>query len=169
MAQESLTPEKLKKEHPLNPEEVRRKLAGLNEGQRAVLNSMVARAQEAGKVPGQNEIVTTRNLELHPEEGYLVASVNPKIYPLLVIYSASHKFIDRAYAVIGGNPNSEVTVEIRPKEKAGLESLEALGREFNNSLLVEAVAASKKQGAVVEKKPASVAFKQSDDDRGVCP
>ncbi len=169
MAQESLTPEKLKKEHPLNPEEVRRKLAGLNEGQRAALNSMVTRAQEAGKVQdAKPEIVTTRNLELHPEEGYLVASVNPKIYPLLVIYSASHRLIERAYVLIGGNPNTEVSVEIRPKEKAGLESLEALGREFNNSLLVEAVAASKKQGAVVEKK-ASGAFKQSDDDRGVCP
>ncbi|MBU0758327.1 MAG: hypothetical protein KKF44_09735 [Nanoarchaeota archaeon] len=77
------------------------------------------------------------NLEVHEEEGYVAVSVNPKIYPLDIVYSASYCFLDRAYVVLGGDPNEEILVELRHKE--GKKDLETLGRDFNNELINYAV------------------------------
>lgn len=77
------------------------------------------------------------NLEIHKKEGYVLVSVNPRIYPLQIIYSAAYVLMDRAYIILGGDPQEEVLVEIRPKSKR--ESLEKLGREFNNELINYAV------------------------------
>ncbi len=66
-------------------------------------------------------------------EGSLVISVNPKIYPLDVIFSAAYIFTDKNYIVLDGNPEEEVLVEIKPKEKT--DAMESIAGEFNNELI----------------------------------
>jgi His-Xaa-Ser system protein HxsD len=61
-----------------------------------------------------------------------MVSVNPKLYPLEVIYSASYVMLDRAYIILTGNPEKEVIVEIESKDKG---DAAALGKEFNDQLL----------------------------------
>lgn len=78
----------------------------------------------------------TDNLEINKKENFVLVSVNPKIYPLNVIYAAAYVFIDRAYVIIDGNPEEGVIVELKAK---GKEDLKKLGYEFNNELLNYAV------------------------------
>ena len=72
------------------------------------------------------------NLEVYKKENKVLLSVNPKIYPLDVIYSASYAFLEKNYILLDGNPRTKVIVELKPKKKYDLEKL---GREFNNELL----------------------------------
>lgn len=72
------------------------------------------------------------NLEINEEENYILISVNPKIYPLDVIYSAAYTFIDNCYILMDGDPKEEIIIEIRPKEK---QDLKEIGRKFNNELI----------------------------------
>lgn len=81
---------------------------------------------------GGVDMESTSNLELNKKENRVLVSINPKIYPLDVIYSAAYVFLDKAYVLLDGNPKEKVTVELKPKEK---HDLEKLGREFNNELL----------------------------------
>jgi His-Xaa-Ser system protein HxsD len=76
------------------------------------------------------------NIELHTKENFVLISVNPKIYPLEVVYSAAYAMMEKSYVIIDGNPEEEIFVELTPKLKMNL--LE-LGREFNNELLNYAV------------------------------
>lgn len=76
------------------------------------------------------------NIEIDKEGNYLLVSVNPKIYGLDIVYYATYVLMDRAYAILGGDPEREILVELRPKDNS---DLEALGREFNNELLNYAV------------------------------
>ena len=78
------------------------------------------------------------NLEVNTERNYVLVSVNPKVYPLEVVYSAAYTFIDRAYVILDGDVSSEILVELRPKSG---QPLELLGREFNNELLNYAASA----------------------------
>lgn len=72
------------------------------------------------------------NMDVHEKEGYVWVSVNPKIYPLAVVYSAAYSFIDDCYVLIDGDPVEEIIVELRPKEK---KDLRTLGLEFNTELV----------------------------------
>lgn len=78
-------------------------------------------------------------LAINEENSYVLIYVNPKIYPLDVIYSAAYVFLDRAYILLDGDPKKEIIVELRFKEKTEGKSkgkkLEKLGREFGNELL----------------------------------
>jgi len=78
------------------------------------------------------------NIEVNASGKYALVSVNPKIYPLEVVYSAAYTFIDRAYVIIDGDVSEEILVELRPKSGA---DLELLGREFNNELVNYAASA----------------------------
>ena len=73
------------------------------------------------------------NIEIHKDEGYVVVSVNPKIYNLPIVYSAAYVITDRAYVILDGDPNEEILVKMRPKDKNY--DLEKLGRELNEELL----------------------------------
>jgi His-Xaa-Ser system protein HxsD len=73
------------------------------------------------------------NMEIHRDENYIVVSLNPKMHSLDVIYSAAYVFLDRAYIIIGGNPEKEIIVEMKPKDQKI--DLEDLGYEFNNEIL----------------------------------
>ena len=66
-------------------------------------------------------------------DGSIIISVNPKIYPLDVIFSAAYLFTDKNYIVLDGNPEEEVLVEIKPKEKT--DAMERIANEFNNELI----------------------------------
>ena len=66
------------------------------------------------------------------EENSVILNINPKIYPLEVVYSASYVFLDRAYIMLDGNPEKEIIVRMKPK---GKEDLEKLGGEFMNELI----------------------------------
>jgi len=63
--------------------------------------------------------------------------INPKIYPLEVVYSASYVFLDRAYILLDGDPDKEIVVELRYKNSINQDKkkLEQLGRDFLNELL----------------------------------
>jgi His-Xaa-Ser system protein HxsD len=84
-----------------------------------------------------SDIKTVDNLEIHENEGFVIVSVNPKIYPMDIVYSASYVLLDRAYVVLDGNPEEEISVQLRHKDGNG--DVESLGRDFNNELLKYAV------------------------------
>lgn len=87
---------------------------------------------------GKKESVNVvNNFEINKKDGYVLVSVNPKIYSLEVVYSAAYALLEKAYIIIGGDPNEEILVEIRPKENNM--DLEKIGREFNNELINYAV------------------------------
>jgi His-Xaa-Ser system protein HxsD len=65
-------------------------------------------------------------------DGSCKVSVNPKIYPLDVIYSAAYVFIDKAYIILDGDVNKKVDVMLKPKKEYDLNKL---GFEFSNELL----------------------------------
>ena len=65
-----------------------------------------------------------------------MVSVNPKIYPLNVVFSASYFMMDKAFVVIDGNPDQEIVVSLRPKDN---HALDELARTFNDELLNYAV------------------------------
>lgn len=77
-----------------------------------------------------------KNIKLNEKEGSICITINPRIYPLDVVYSAAYVFLDRAYIVIDGDPKKEVVVELRLKEQDNNPyNLEKMGNDFNNELL----------------------------------
>ncbi|MGM5483869.1 MAG: hypothetical protein ACQER9_03050 [Nanobdellota archaeon] len=69
------------------------------------------------------------NLEI--KEGWCIIKLNPDIYPLDIIYSASYVFLDRAFIVLDGDPYKEILVKIQAKK----ENTEELSKEFFNELI----------------------------------
>jgi His-Xaa-Ser system protein HxsD len=59
-------------------------------------------------------------------------SVNPRIYPLDVVYYAAYSLLDRAYVLLDGDPKEEIIAEIKPKRE---QSIEQLATQFNEELL----------------------------------
>src|SRR3989344_2997038 len=75
-------------------------------------------------------------IKINKKEGFVTLSLNPKVYPLDVVYSASYVFLDKSYVLLDGNPKREVIVELRFKERKGSKKqLERLGRDFLNELV----------------------------------
>lgn len=77
---------------------------------------------------------TISNMEIY--EDHVLLSINPKIYPLDVVYSAAYALLDKAYIVLDGDPEEEIIAEIRSKIKVDIKKL---GDEFNNELINYAV------------------------------
>ncbi len=73
------------------------------------------------------------NLDI--KDDLVILSINPKVYPLDVIYSAAYVFLDGAYILLDGDPKKEIFVELKPKEGGDKQELEKLGREFYNELI----------------------------------
>jgi His-Xaa-Ser system protein HxsD len=67
------------------------------------------------------------------KDNSVLIKINPKIYPLPIVYQAADLFIDRCYVFLDGDPEEEIKVILKPKEEDV--NLEALGGEFNNELL----------------------------------
>lgn len=77
-----------------------------------------------------------QNVELHGKENFALVSVNPKIYPLGVVFAAAYVLLDKAFIVVDGDPNSQVMVSIMPKKG---KELKKLANEFNQQLVNFAV------------------------------
>jgi len=75
------------------------------------------------------------NLEINKEEGVVLTKINPKIYSLSVIYTTCYVFVDKAYVHIDGEPEKEITIELKPKKETNLEEF---AREFENELIKNA-------------------------------
>ena len=50
-------------------------------------------------------------------------TLNPKIYSLDCIYSASYVLLDKAYIFLKGDPTKEILVDIKPKQKTNPEQI----------------------------------------------
>lgn len=62
----------------------------------------------------------------------ITITINPQLYSLETIYSASYVFLDRVYILLNGDPKKEIIIELQPKEP---EDLKKLGGEFLNELI----------------------------------
>lgn len=88
---------------------------------------------------------THQRMELDQKKGYnalgnialrqdhAVFSLNPKLYPIDIIYSAAYIMLDKAFILFDGDPNEKIVVEIRRKNPD--QNVEALVIEFNEQLL----------------------------------
>lgn len=76
------------------------------------------------------EPIKKSNMELYDD--YALVKINPKIYPLEIIYSAAYILLEDAYVVIDGDPDIEVSIELRPKSQ---NSPENLANRLNQELL----------------------------------
>lgn len=70
---------------------------------------------------------------LEKDEGQVIIPVNPRIYPLDVIYSAAYVFLDDFYVIIDGDPEKGVIVKMLPKESSMANK--DVGKRFNNELV----------------------------------
>jgi len=74
-------------------------------------------------------------INVEEEKNQVVVSINPKIYPLEVIYSAAYVFLDKFYTIIDGDPETEIIVKLKAKEPTSREDLEKAAFEFQNELV----------------------------------
>lgn len=74
-------------------------------------------------------------INVEKEKNQVVISINPKIYPLEVIYSAAYVFLDKFYTIIDGDPETEIIIKLKAKEPASKEDLEKAAFEFHNELV----------------------------------
>jgi len=79
------------------------------------------------------DIFSIDNMEVNKSKCNVIISVNPKVYGLDTIFSAAYIFIDKAYVIVDGDPNEEIIVQLKAKDKKM--DLEKLGRDFNNELI----------------------------------
>lgn len=75
--------------------------------------------------------------EIDKESNSVIVSVNPKIFPLEVIYSAAYVFLDKVYIMMDGDPQANISVQLKAKNSS--EDLQSLALEFNNELVSYAV------------------------------
>jgi His-Xaa-Ser system protein HxsD len=91
-----------------------------------------------------------KNIELFPKEGKAIVSINPKVFPLEVVYAAAYVLLDKAYFILDGNPENDIKVIIRPKKpKAGKGEIEKIALELHDELINYAnfaVQAARNQG-----------------------
>jgi His-Xaa-Ser system protein HxsD len=78
-----------------------------------------------------------KNFKIDKKENSVFLFINPKIYPLEVLYSAGYVLLDRAYVILDGDPKKEIIVQLKAKSKN--ENLEELALDFNNELISYAV------------------------------
>jgi His-Xaa-Ser system protein HxsD len=81
----------------------------------------------------KNDAFVIDNLEVHKKENTVIISVNPKIYPLDIVFSAAYIFIDKAYVIIDGDTDNLLLVRLKAKDQNT--DIEQLGRDFNNELI----------------------------------
>jgi len=77
-------------------------------------------------------MIIMENFKINKKEKNVTVKIDPKIYPLPIIYQAADVLIDRFYVFLDGNPEKEIIVTIKPKND---EDLEEIAGEFNNELI----------------------------------
>lgn len=73
------------------------------------------------------------NFEIDMEKGTIVVSVNPKLYPLDIVFSAAYMFTEKCYVLLDGDPQQEILVELKPKLESA--DLKKVAMEFGNELI----------------------------------
>ncbi len=76
-----------------------------------------------------------KSIKIEQKENQITLSINPKIYPLEVIYSAAYMFLDKAYVMIDGDPETEIIISMKAKENMNKDDLEKIGLKFHNELV----------------------------------
>ncbi len=66
----------------------------------------------------ENESKTGKesNFVFDEKEKTIEVKINPNIYPLATVFSASYSMMDKAYAVIDGDKKKQLVVTLWPKE-----------------------------------------------------
>lgn len=82
------------------------------------------------------KVIKMPRIEVNEKEKYVIVRINPKIYPLDIVYSAAYIMLDEAYILLDGDPDKEIVAEIRPKKN---QELQQLAMNFNDELLNYAV------------------------------
>lgn len=81
-------------------------------------------------------VVHMKNIELFPKETKAVVNINPKVFPLEVVYAACYVLLDKAYFILDGDPEKEIKVIIRPKDrKAKASELERIALQLHDELI----------------------------------
>lgn len=73
-----------------------------------------------------------KKIKINKKENYIEIIIDPCIYNINVIYTACYALIDKVYVHMYGDPEFEITVELKPKEKYNLKKL---AMEFENELI----------------------------------
>lgn len=68
-------------------------------------------------------------------ENQLIFTINPKIYPLSVIYQTAYFFLDKVYVILDGNPEEAIKVVFKSKQESKGQELGKIADEFYNELL----------------------------------
>jgi hypothetical protein len=63
----------------------------------------------------------------------VVVKINPKVFPIDLVYSASYSIMSRAYVILDGSPDGTIYAMLKPRSFKG--SLEELGQEFYDELV----------------------------------
>jgi His-Xaa-Ser system protein HxsD len=72
------------------------------------------------------------NIKINEKEALI--KIDPKIYPLEVLYGAAYNFLERVYIYFDSNKD-QIDLQIKPKKNLSKEELESLVREFLNELI----------------------------------
>lgn len=88
---------------------------------------------------------------------------DPKIYPPDIIVSASQSFVDKAYVMIDGNPDEQMAVQMRAKDKSTdlhdlkkafdlklKDELQAVGIQISPNIVKEEIKGVVEDGVKVE-------------------
>jgi His-Xaa-Ser system protein HxsD len=91
-----------------------------------------------------------KNVELFPKEAKAIVNINPKVFPLEVVYAACYVLLDKAYFILDGDPEKEIKVIIRAKD-SGIKKneLEKIALQLHDELInyaTYAVQAARNQG-----------------------
>lgn len=66
-------------------------------------------------------------------EDHVTMNINPKIFPLSIVFSAAYEMMDKAYFVIDGDPEEKILVELRTINEK--QDLTQIAKQFNNQLI----------------------------------
>ena len=77
-------------------------------------------------------MINMENIEINEKENHVAVKINPKIYPLPIVYQAADIFIDKCWVFLSGDPDTEINVTLMPKESLDLKQIAG---EFSNELL----------------------------------
>ena len=123
---------------------------------RAAKPSPAPRKPAAAGKPGRGAVKArekpTPTLERRPvsdetDLDRVVVPVDTTVYPLDAVYGAAYVFLDRAYVVLEKDKATTIRVSLTSKTPATRDALMALGGEFVNELLNQAIRANLDESA----------------------
>ncbi len=81
----------------------------------------------------------TQNIQVDASRNSVTVAVNPSVYSLDIVYGASFVYIDRAFVLLDRGDEDHVAVCLTAREASDEGQLLALGGEFANELLTQAL------------------------------